>query len=203
MHDHDDVEAEDNSTGDAHVTPVVDAEIERALARFLYNEAEMVDDMRWDDWITMLSEDLYYWAPVRENRVYRERKFETCEKGTSVYFEESKDYMRQRVYRLQTAKAWAEEPASRSRHLVSNVRVDMISDRSELRPELQDKEAYYVKSNFLVYRSRGERDQDHIAGERRDIIVRDAGGPWGWLLAEREIRFDQATILVKNLSLFY
>ncbi|MDO5700827.1 MAG: 3-phenylpropionate/cinnamic acid dioxygenase subunit beta [Bowdeniella nasicola] len=204
MHAHDDIEAEDNSTGDAHATPLVSGDIERSLARFLYNEAEMVDDLRWDDWLTMLHEDLYYWGPVRENRVYRERKFDTYEKGTSVYFEESYEYMRQRVFRLQTSKAWAEEPASRSRHIISNIRVDAVAENDpDLRECLRGLEAYRVKSNIFVYRTRGERDEDHITAERRDIIVRDDGGPWGWKLAERELRFDMATILVKNLSLFY
>lgn len=198
-----DLEGEDNSTGDAHATRPVDAETERSLVRFLYNEAEMVDDMRWDDWLTMLHAELYYWAPIRENRVFRERKHEFAEKGTSVYFEESYEYMRQRVFRLQTAKAWAEEPASRTRHVVSNIRVDTLQDAGlELPERFGDVEAYAVKSNFFIYRSRSERDQDHITGERRDLIVRDPG-PWGWKLAEREVRFDMSTILIKNLSLFY
>lgn len=60
-----------------------------------------------------------------------------------------------------------------------------------------------MRSNFLIYRSRGERSQDTIAGERRDIIVPAPQFEYGFKVLEREIRFDMATILVKNLSLFY
>ena len=89
---------------------VASLEDERAICRFLYEEAELVDNMWWDEWLDCLHEDIDYWAPVRENRVARERKEEYYPKGTSVYFEESKAFLRQRVVRLQTQKAWAEEP---------------------------------------------------------------------------------------------
>ncbi|MEZ2188594.1 3-phenylpropionate/cinnamic acid dioxygenase subunit beta [Corynebacterium sp. CCM 9204] len=170
----------------------VTAGTERAITRFLYDEAELVDNMEWDAWLETMHPDVYYWAPVRENRVFRERKHEFYPRGTSVYFEENWEYLRQRVFRLQTQKAWAEEPASRTRHLVTNVRVDGREDGN-----------FNVRSNFYIYRSRGERYQDHISGERRDIIVRDESARCGFLILEREIRFDMATILIKNLSLFY
>lgn len=168
------------------------AEDERLITRFLYDEAELVDNMQFEDWIELMHDDVYYWAPVRENRVARERREEFYPKGTSVYFEESKEFLAQRVYRLSTHMAWAEEPPSRSRHMVSNVRVDERSDG-----------AFNVRSNFLIYRSRGERYQDTIAGERRDIIVPAPQTKHRYQILEREIRFDQATILIKNLSLFY
>lgn len=170
----------------------VDAETERAITRFLYDEAELVDNMEWDTWLECMHPDIYYWAPVRENRVARERSEEFYPKGTSVYFEEGHEYLRQRVFRLQTNMAWAEEPPSRSRHLVTNIRIDAREDGN-----------FNVRSNFLIYRSRGERSQDTIAGERRDIIVPAPEFEYGFKVLEREIRFDMATILVKNLSLFY
>ncbi|HHV22257.1 MAG TPA: aromatic-ring-hydroxylating dioxygenase subunit beta [Propionibacterium sp.] len=163
------------------------------VSRFLYDEAQLLDDMEWDAWLSCYHPDTLYWAPVRENRVYRERKFETYPRGTSAHFEETHIFLQQRVHRLKSQKAWAEEPASRSRHAVSNVRVDRTEDPG----------AYSVRSNFLVYRTRGERDQDLVAGERRDRIVRAPEAPYGFLIQERQVLFDMATILVKNLSLFY
>lgn len=168
------------------------AEEERLITRFLYDEAEAVDNMQWDEWLEFMHDDVYYWAPVRENRVARERKEEFYPRGTSVYFEESKAFLQQRVVRLQSHMAWAEEPPSRSRHMISNIRVDKQSDGT-----------FPVRSNFLIYRSRGERYEDTIAGERRDVIVRNPDSKHGFQILEREIRFDQATILIKNLSLFY
>ncbi|QPK79117.1 aromatic-ring-hydroxylating dioxygenase subunit beta [Corynebacterium lizhenjunii] len=162
------------------------------ISRFLYDEAELVDNMLFEDWLDCMHDDVDYWAPVRENRVARERKEEFYPRGTSVYFEESKAFLAQRVFRLNTHMAWAEEPPSRSRHLVTNIRVDQRSDGN-----------FNARSNFFIYRSRGERYQDTIAGERRDVIVPAPQSRYGYLVLEREIRFDQATILTKNLSLFY
>lgn len=185
--------ASNNTQASEAVTQVpAGAEDERLIARFLYDEAEMMDNMKWEDWLDCMHDDVDYWAPVRENRVARERKEEFYPKGTSVYFEESKEFLRQRVVRLQTNMAWAEEPPSRSRHMLTNLRIDERSDG-----------AFAVRSNFLIYRSRGERYEDTIAGERRDVIVRAPESRYGFLVLEREIRFDMATILVKNLSLFY
>lgn len=178
----------------------VDAETERAITRFLYDEAELIDNMEWDTWLECMHPDIYYWAPVRENRVARERSQEFYPKGTSIYFEEGHEYLRQRVFRLQTNMAWAEEPPSRSRHLITNIRIDAHTADG---PADATARKFNVCSNFLIYRSRGERSQDIIAGERRDIIVAVPEFAYGFQVLEREIRFDMSTILVKNLSLFY
>ncbi|MDA4109388.1 3-phenylpropionate/cinnamic acid dioxygenase subunit beta [Mycolicibacterium holsaticum] len=171
----------------------VDYATKDAIRDFLYYEAELLDDLRFGEWLGILDESIMYWAPVRTNRTFRDREFEWQEFGTSAYFEETHEFLEQRVRRLETHMAWAEEPASRTRHLITNVRV-----AAEANPG-----SYRVKSNFLVYRSRGERDQDVITGERRDVLVKADDCPAGFRLKHREIRFDMSTILVKNLSSFY
>jgi 3-phenylpropionate/cinnamic acid dioxygenase small subunit len=163
-----------------------------AVAQFLYLEADLLDEWRFEEWLELLAEDLHYWAPTRENRVYRERRHETAAPGGSAYFEETRADMVQRVERLHTHMAWAEDPPSRTRHLVTNVRAFETDTTGE----------YAVSSDFVVYRTRSERDQDHIVGQRRDVL-RIADHEAGFELARREIRFDMATLLIKNLSSFF
>lgn len=172
----------------------VDAETQRAIERFLYEEVQVLDDLEWEKWLDFLSDDLLYWAPVQEERYARERRENRIKKfGTSCYFEENKVQMKQRVDRLLTNMAWGEEPPSRARHVISNIRVTK---------GLRDGE-YIVKSNFYDYRSNGQRYHDSVTGERTDIIVKDENSTWGFLVKERCILFDMAMILNKNLSLFY
>lgn len=163
-----------------------------AVTDFLHLEADLLDEWRFKEWLELLAEDLFYWAPVRENRLYRERKHETNPVGGSAYFEEKRADMVQRVDRLATHQAWAEDPPSRTRHLVTNVRVGLTAVADE----------FSVGSNFVVHRTRSERDQDEIVGQRRDI-VRRAATPAGFVLVRREVRFDMSTLLIKNLSSFF
>lgn len=169
-----------------------DAETTFEIEQWLYLEADLLDEWRFAEWLELLAEDLHYWAPVRENRVYRERRHETAAPGGSAYFEENRADMVQRVDRLHTHMAWAEDPPSRTRHLISNVRVFETATSGE----------FAVSSNFLVYRTRSERDEDMIVGQRRDVVRRTEGEA-GFELVRREIRFDMATLLIKNLSSFF
>ena len=170
----------------------VDPSTSYAIEQFFFLEADLLDEWDFDSWLELLAEDLHYWAPVRENRTFRERRFETAAPGESAYFEENRADMVQRVDRLNTHMAWAEDPPSRTRHLVTNVRAFSTAVEGE----------YAVSSNLCVYRTRSERDQDAIVGQRRDIL-RATDSPAGFEIVRREIRFDMSTLLIKNLSTFY
>lgn len=171
----------------------VDAADERALTRFLYDEAEILDDWEFTKWLDFFAEDCMYWAPTQLDRLPRERAKRISAFGTSVYFEENKAQLQQRVDRLLTDQAWGEAPPSRARHFVTNVRIDNGETADE----------FIVKSNILTYRSMGQRSQDFITGTRTDRIRRAPDSVWGFEIVERRILFDMSTILIKNLSLFY
>ena len=105
-------------------------------------------------------------------------------------FDETKQTLGQRVARLDTGMAWAEDPPSRSRHLIVNIEVEPGDTPSEVK----------VYSNFLVYRSRAETEQDFYVGARRDVLRRIAGT---WKIAGRKITLDQNVLLAKNVSIFF
>ncbi|WP_051215612.1 aromatic-ring-hydroxylating dioxygenase subunit beta [Granulicoccus phenolivorans] len=171
----------------------VDPADERAITRFLFEEVQVLDDWQFAKWLDFFHDDTMYWAPTQTDRYPRERAKRISAFGTSVYFEENKVQLKQRVDRLLTDQAWGEAPPSRARHLVSNVRVSAGEAEGE----------FAVKSNFLAYRSMGQRSQDMITGERSDKIVRAPESEWGYLIKERRILFDMAGLLIKNLTIFY
>jgi len=86
--------------------------------------------------------------------------------------------------------AWAEDPPSRSRHLITNVEVEPGDTASEVK----------VYSNFMVYRSRAETEQDFYVGTRRDVLRRVGGA---WKIAGRKVILDQNVLLAKNVSIFF
>jgi 3-phenylpropionate/cinnamic acid dioxygenase small subunit len=84
---------------------------------------------------------------------------------------------------------WAEEPLSRVRHMVSNVRItSATSDKLE------------VQSRFLIYRNRQQDETDIFVGKREDTLRKVDGQ---WKIARRKILLDQNVLLAKNLTVFF
>ena len=88
------------------------------VVEFLYQEAELLDTGRFRDWLALMTEDLSYRMPVRVTRVGRKQKDYSDE---MEIFSDDLSSMRLRVDRLATGSAWAEDPPSRTRHLVSDI----------------------------------------------------------------------------------
>jgi len=104
--------------------------------------------------------------------------------------DENKQTLSARVARLDTGMAWAEDPPSRTRHLLTNIEIEQGDAESELE----------VYSNFIVYRSRSETEQDFYVGARRDVLRRVDGA---WKIARRKLILDQNVLLAKNVSIFF
>lgn len=97
-----------------------------------------------------------------------------------------------RVERIETGFAWAEDPPSRIRHFIANVRTEPMPDR-------EDEVA--VRSNVLVYRSRWDRPEyELLSAERRDVLRQVDGD---WKLARRMVILDSTALPTHNLSFFF
>lgn len=168
-------------------------ELQHAVEQFLYAESELLDDWQWRAWVELFTEDAHYRMPIRRNQLRRQRKKDEADDmgGLEVaHFDDDRKSLDMRVQQLETGMHWAEDPPSRSRHLVTNVRV---------RPGTAEGE-FFVRSNFFVYRNRLEAEVDLWAGERRDVLRADGDG---FRIADRIILLDQNLILSKNLSVFF
>jgi 3-phenylpropionate/cinnamic acid dioxygenase small subunit len=168
--------------------PSVGADLYLAICQFLYHEAELLDRNQLDDWLALLTDDVVYKMPVR---VTRERGAPSDVSDDMYYFDETGTTLRTRVARLTTAFAWAEDPPSRTRHCVSNVRVEPGAGPDELA----------VWSNLLLYRNRGDDPgHDLLSAERHDVLRRVDGA---WRLARRYVVLDQANLGTRNLAIFF
>ena len=126
---------------------------------FLYDEAELLDAGRFTEWLELMADDLVYRMPARLNR---SRKAKTDTTETEI-FSDNIASLRLRVQRLGTDMAWAENPPSRTRHHVTNVRVRATADADELE----------VSSYILVFRDRpAPAPSSSYSGERRDLLAR-------------------------------
>jgi 3-phenylpropionate/cinnamic acid dioxygenase small subunit len=178
------------------------AEVIREVEQFLYREARLLDERRLHEWVELFTEDVRYWMPVSSNRYPAVSKAigvldQTPSPATVpapeeelAILDETKATLRARIARLDTGMAWAEDPPSRTRHMISNIEVEEGDTASELK----------VYSNYLVYRTRGETEQDFYIGRREDVLRRIDGA---WKIARRKIILDQNVLLAKNVSIFF
>ena len=165
-------------------------DLRHAIEDFFYFEAELLDDRRLREWLDLLTDDVHYWMPVRHNPLERSADLndELSKPGEAYYFNDTKNTLKVRVERVYASNAWAEMPPSRTRHLVSNIRV-----KKDGGPEIE------VQSNFLCYRTRMEKDQDLFVGTRHDLL-RSADD--NFKIVRRKIILDQANLAAKNISIF-
>lgn len=168
----------------------VGSEIYNGITEFLYDEARLLDQIKLKEWAELLDTDLVYTAPLRETRSLVDQAASVVR--TVQHFHDNYRSIMGRVMRLTATKsAWAEDPPSRTRRLVTNVFVETTENANE----------FSVLSYLLVTRSRFNHDEyDLISGERHDIVRRTANG--SFKLAKREIILDQAVLGTPNLAIF-
>ncbi|RQH01363.1 aromatic-ring-hydroxylating dioxygenase subunit beta [Natrarchaeobius oligotrophus] len=156
--------------------------------QFLVTEAELLDDHRLHEWLELLTDDIEYRVP---RRVMRERGAEASEFSDDGFlFRDDRGTLQTRVERYDKEYAWAENPPSRTRRIVGNVR-----------PVERADDDVTVKNNVIVYRSQGDdADHDLITGEREDVLRRNDDGEFR--LARRTVRLDQTVLPTRNLSIF-
>lgn len=160
--------------------------LKHEVEEFLFLEADVLDSRRYEDWLDLLAEDIHYWMPVRRTTTAREAGREFTKPGGVAFFDDDFATLKMRVDRMLLGGAWAEDPPSRTRRLIANVR---IVDRTE--------DEVTVSSNFQLYRTRLGSEEDSWIGRREDVLRRVDGG---FRLARRHIFLEQTVILSQNLS---
>lgn len=163
--------------------PAMDVATWFEAVTWLDNEAELLDAGKLEQWLALLDPEIRYAVPVR---LTRERGGGVDSHGGNPHFLEDMATLRMRVERMKTEFAWAEDPPSRTRRFVTNVRATPTGD------------GLSVRSYLLLYRNRGEDSfAEVISAERFDLLRRT---PDGLRLVRREVRLDQSTLGVRNLA---
>ncbi|MDA0798770.1 MAG: 3-phenylpropionate/cinnamic acid dioxygenase subunit beta [Chloroflexi bacterium] len=177
-------------------TNATDAAIERLLfereiEKFLYREAELLDDRRYNDWIELIAEDIHYHMPVRRNVKFGEQHRENSDSESEIsWFDEGKRTLAGRVRQINTGLHWAEEPFSRVRHLITNIQVGDL-----------DGDEVPVRSNFYCWSNRLRDEVNVFVGTRQDVLRRDP--ETGFKIAKRLILLDQNVLLSKVITTFF
>ena len=99
------------------------------LMQFYIREAWLLDERKLKEWLDLFTDDVLYFMPRRKNVPRREAHRELTPQGDLAILEEDRRYLEMRVARLDTGMAWAEDPPSRTRHLIGNLEVDAAGER--------------------------------------------------------------------------
>ena len=172
------------------------AAIERLLLRedieqFLYLEAALLDERRFDEWLDLLADDIHYHMPIRRNVKFGQQHRENTDASFEIsWFDEGKRTLTGRVRQIMTGVHWCEEPFSRIRHVISNVQVVAAGD-----------DEVNVKSNFFVWQNRLQDEVNMFVGRREDVLRRD--DETGWKIRKRLILLDQNVLLAKVITTFF
>lgn len=168
----------------------------REIEQFLYHEAWLLDSRRFEEWLGLFDDDARYWMPTRKTvaKATVNARIEVDEELSGedelAFFDESKLTLLARVMRLRGGIAWAEDPPSRTRRLITNIHVAPGEGEGE----------YEVRSYFLLYRSRHHAARETFVGSRHDSIRRCADG---LRIARRKIVLDETVLDSPNLSVFF
>ena len=157
------------------------------LLDLLYRESDALDARRHHEWLQMLTEDIRYLVPVRVTTAHT---LENSFLPDMAHFDEDLYSLTKRVERFDTEYAWAEDPPSRTRRFVTNVRGWESNSPNE----------FVVRSNLLLFRSRGDtREPDILSARRTDLVRRVASE---LKLARREALLDESVIRMQNFAVF-
>ncbi|MCZ4316888.1 3-phenylpropionate/cinnamic acid dioxygenase subunit beta [Comamonadaceae bacterium G21597-S1] len=169
--------------------PVVSVDLIVEISQFLYREARLLDQEEYEQWLGLMTEDVHYWMPGIQAR-HRKDKALRHDLHRMAFFDDDMTGLRRRVTRFMDPTAWAEDPPTRSCHVISNIEIEPTEVEGE----------YRVYSTFVNCRGRGEAEEFWLCGRRTDVLRRVA--PTQLRIASRMIVTTQTVLLAKNLNVF-
>jgi p-cumate 2,3-dioxygenase subunit beta len=149
----------------ASMTLVTRAEVED----FLYHEAALLDDWKLTEWQALLTDDAAYYVPPNDLP-------EGDHRTTLFLVADDRERIRQRIIRINDPNCHAEYPKSRTRRMISNVRILGVEG-----------DLVTVAANFVCYRYRRyERIREYV-GAYRYILKRTGDS---FRIKERRVLID-------------
>jgi len=136
---------------------------------FLYYEAELLDEWRLEEWLTLFTGDAHYYVPATDLAA------DASPDDSLFYIADDRFRLESRVTRLLKRTAHSEYPRSKTRHLISNVRI---------RERLAD--GLIVGTAFITYRSKDNITDVFVGSTRYHLVT---GGD-GLKIAEKRCVLD-------------
>ncbi|MDB5991154.1 MAG: phenoxybenzoate dioxygenase [Herbaspirillum sp.] len=119
-----------------------------ALRSFIEAEADLLDEQSFDEWSDLYADDAVYWVPAQRGQT-------SWSTHVCLYFDD-KHTMKTRVQRLNHSMTHCQEPESQCVRVVSNVRLESVSEDGKL---------FMVRSKFIMLEDRSDKPQRVFGGK--------------------------------------
>ena len=116
----------------AREAPPIDEATRREIEAFLFHEARLADESRYDEWEALVTDDMHYWVPAEATSGDPD--------GRLSYLNDNRSRLATRIRQLKTGRRHAQTPPSVMRRLISNVEIFSLGEGE-----------YRVESNFALY----------------------------------------------------
>jgi 3-phenylpropionate/cinnamic acid dioxygenase small subunit len=114
----------------------LDVDLLKEVEQFIYREARLADELQYDEWEALWTDDAIYWVPANGDDIDPTTQM-------SVLFD-NRSRIATRIKQLHTGKRHSQNPASRLRRIVSNVELFEPEEDGDIR----------AGANFVIYESR-------------------------------------------------
>jgi 3-phenylpropionate/cinnamic acid dioxygenase small subunit len=164
-------------------------ELHKSVELFLYQEATLLQEHRYTEWLELFDDAATYRLPVRE-AVQPAVGGPPAVHTRPLQFElinDTKSVLADRVARLNSGLALSEQPPSITQRMITNI---------VARPVGPD--TVSVTCNFLVHQCRHEHFEDTFIGGRTDVLRRDGDG---WVILSRDLALA-SPVLAQPLAIF-
>ena len=142
------------------------------IEEFLMYEAALLDEWRLEEWLALMAPEVRYLIPPLEAP-------DADRRDTLFLIADDRRTLASRVRQLLSGITWAENPRSRTRRLITNVRL-LAAEGDEVR----------ATANFAVWRFQHDQTDVYV-GQYRHLLVR---GHSGLLFRERRAVLDLETL---------
>ncbi|MFP3203153.1 MAG: aromatic-ring-hydroxylating dioxygenase subunit beta [Sulfolobus sp.] len=153
-----------------------DEKTKKEIIEFLYNEIELLEEQKIDEWINLLDENVQYIAYYRLTMKRNEEQIT----NKMTYFNDDFKSLQLRAKKFGTQYVWSEDPPSRFRYFITRLRIDNTRDQNIVR----------VKSVILLYITKYDYENIFVISyERTDNLIKKNNE---WKILRREIVIDHS-----------
>ena len=150
-----------------------------AVEAFLFHEADLLDELRIEDWLALWTPECCYWVPCND----RDADSTDPERQVSIIYDD-RARLEDRVYRLMSSAAHSQRPRSRMRRVVGNLRF-----------ELREGEVH-TRTNFVLAELRRGR-QEIWSGVSQHSLLPDGDN---FRIKAKTVLLTQSDMAIDNLT---
>jgi 3-phenylpropionate/cinnamic acid dioxygenase small subunit len=158
---------------------VTDPAVRDLFRRLLEREARLLDQLRYEEWLSLFAPECIYWVPATPHAGDPRRE-------VAVMFDDRRR-LEDRVFRLRTGFAWSQAPASRTVRLITNVEVFATSSDG----------VRMVRSNFLIHEFWGDETR-FLSGWSGHRCAEREGR---WQIVAKQINLIECDQSIRNPSI--